>query len=212
MLKKDLFGEVWLVANGDTRAILRDAGASPIWTLPIARWLLQREARVLAALDGIEGIPQLISCDRNQLMRSYLDGLPLYVGGTRDAEFFRQALRLLRKLHRSGVTHNDLAKEPNILVLQSGEPGFIDYQLASFSLRRGWFWRVAAREDLRHLLKHKRTYAAHALSVRQRRILATPSGVSRIWMRTAKPVYNFVTRRILGWADREGAADRGRRD
>ncbi len=27
-------------------------------------------------------------------------------------------------------------------------------------------------------------------------------------MGTVKPVYLFVTRRILGWADREGAADR----
>jgi hypothetical protein len=26
---------------------------------------------------------------------------------------------------------------------------------------------------------------------------------------TVKPVYLFVTRRILGWSDREGAANRG---
>jgi hypothetical protein len=27
-------------------------------------------------------------------------------------------------------------------------------------------------------------------------------------MSTGKPVYRFVTRRLLGWADREGAGDR----
>jgi hypothetical protein len=30
-------------------------------------------------------------------------------------------------------------------------------------------------------------------------------------MRIVKPPYLFVTRRLLGWADREGAADRGER-
>ena len=33
---------------------------------------------------------------------------------------------------------------------------------------------------------------------------------SRIWRSTGKRLYWFVTRRILHWADREGAADRGR--
>jgi hypothetical protein len=28
-------------------------------------------------------------------------------------------------------------------------------------------------------------------------------------MKTVKPVYLFVTRRLFGWADREGAGDRG---
>jgi hypothetical protein len=30
-------------------------------------------------------------------------------------------------------------------------------------------------------------------------------------MGTIKPVYLFVTRRLIGWADREGASDRGAR-
>ena len=47
------------------------------------------------------------------------------------------------------------------------------------------------------------------LTVREREILANPSPLSRAWAGTVKPVYLFVTRRILGWADREGAKDRG---
>ena len=60
----------------------------------------------------------------------------------------------------------------------------------------------------RSLLKHKRYYRPDLLTTRERQILANPSPVSRLWMGTVKPVYLFVTRRILGWADREGAADR----
>jgi len=29
-----------------------------------------------------------------------------------------------------------------------------------------------------------------------------------VWMSTGKKLYTFVTRRLLGWADREGAGDR----
>ena len=72
--------------------------------------------------------------------------------------FHRSAMQLLRRLHRRGVCHNDLAKEPNILVSDSGEPAFIDFQLASAHPRRGRLFRLLAYEDIRHLLKHKRTF------------------------------------------------------
>jgi hypothetical protein len=39
-------------------------------------------------------------------------------------------------------------------------------------------------------------------------MLARPGAISRLWMATGKPVYTFITRRLLGWADREGAGDR----
>ena len=129
-----------------------------------------------------------------------------------DIAWFTAAARLLRRLHCAGVVHNDLAKEPNILVLDDGSPAIIDFQLAAHSHRRGRLFRIAAYEDLRHLLKHKRTYRADRLTQRERDILANPSPVSRMWMGTVKPIYLFVTRRVLGWADREGARDRGAED
>ena len=182
LLKKDLFGEIWLLQDTDRRAILRNTDAAPIWTRPIARWLMRREAAALAALDGIGGIPQIIACDRTTLTRSWLQGTPLFEHGDPGAQYFVDALRLLRRLHAAGVVHNDLAKEPNILVATDGTPAFIDFQLASFSPRRGQLWRLAAREDLRHLYKHKRSYQSSRLTTRQRALLSTPSLPSRIWM------------------------------
>lgn len=126
----------------------------------------------------------------------------------RDAAYFRAALRLVAALHRRGIAHNDLAKEPNWLVTPDGKPAVVDFQLALVSHRRGRLFRSLAREDLRHFLKHKRSYCPARLSARERRILATPGLVSRAWMAIGKPGYHFVTRRLLGWRDREGAADR----
>lgn len=211
LLKRDLFGEVALRTAGGEPAIVRNVGAGRWWIRWLARRLLLREARALAALDGIDGVPQLLSHDRNRLVRSYLDGEPLYRARPTDGAWFTAAARLLRRLHRAGVCHNDLAKEPNLLVLDDNKPGIIDFQLAGFSRRRTRLFRIAAYEDIRHLLKHKRTYRPDLLTARERRILANPSPASRVWMGTVKPVYLFVTRRLFGWADREGAADRNAR-
>lgn len=212
ILKRDLFGVIRLTSAAGGPVVVRDTRLAPWWTRWLARRLLLREARVLAALDGIDGVPSLLGRDRDELYRSYIAGAPLHVARTRDADWFRAAARLLRRVHRAGVCHNDLAKEPNLLVRADGTPGIIDFQLSWHARRRSRLFRIAAYEDLRHLLKHKRTYRADLLTDRERRILANPSAPSRLFRGTVKPVYLFITRRLLGWADREGAGDRDARD
>lgn len=209
LLKKDLFGEIWQISAGEQFHIVRDAGKASVYVRWLARRLLQREARVLAAMEAIDGVPQLIDIGPERLTRSFLPGLPMQRSKPTDPKYFKAAARLLRHLHRIGVVHNDLAKEPNILVGNDGAPAFIDFQLAWFAPQRGRLFRLLGYEDLRHLLKHKRSYCPQRLTQRERNILDNPSFASRIFRSTVKPVYIFVTRRILGWADREGAANRG---
>ena len=208
LLKKDLFGEVWKSEEHGKPAVLRDTRPARWWLAWIARSLLGREIKALRALPDIDGIPQLIRHDSHTLLRSFTPGVPMYIGQPQSASYFRDAARLLRRIHAAGVVHNDLAKEPNILVREDGSPAFIDFQLASHSARRGRLFRIAGREDIRHLLKHKRTYRPDLLTARELAILNTPSPLSKAWMSGVKPIYLFVTRKLLGWSDREGAADR----
>jgi len=208
VLKRDLFGEVRRRDGADGAHIVRDTRGAPVWIRWLARRLLANEARALAAAVGIDGVPELHQYRCDVLERGYIDGLPMQEARPRSRPYFRDALRLLCRLHRAGIVHNDLAKEPNLLVRPDGSPAFIDFQLAGVSRRRGRLFRILAREDLRHLLKHKRTYCHDALTARERRILAKPSALSRAWMAAGKPAYLFITRRLLGWADREGAGDR----
>ena len=211
LLKKDLFGEVRLELRGQLPVIVRDARLAPLWARWIARRLLRREARALAVLDGLPGVPDLLRADRACLERSYIEGQPLQRAGVTDPAFYAAAKALLRRIHARDVSHNDLAKEPNVLVAADGSPAIVDFQLAWHSPSRGRLFRTLAREDLRHLLKHKRSYCGGHLSRRECALLDNPSWLSRLWMRAGKPVYLFVTRKMLGWADREGAADRGAR-
>jgi RIO-like serine/threonine protein kinase len=207
-LKKDLFGTSYLVQESGTAAVRRDASSAGFPIRWLARHLLAREARALLALDDIRGVPELLHMNGDTLLREYVEGDPWQVSKPDRVSYFQAASALLRKLHRRGVVHNDLAKEPNLLVQRDGQPAIIDYQLAWVTKRRSKLFRILGREDIRHLLKHKRTYCPHHLTARERRILAQPSVLSRIFMATVKPVYLFVTRRILGWQDREGAGDR----
>ena len=211
LLKKDLFGEVRLEFADDDARIVRDAALARFWLRWLARWLMRREARALAALDDIAGVPTVISASRDRLERRHLPGSPMHHARPTDPEYYKHALTLLRRLHAADVVHNDLAKEPNLLVDPDGQPAFIDFQLAWHAPGRGRLFRALAHDDIRHLLNHKRTYCPERLTQRQLAILAAPSPLSKWWMRLVKPPYRFITRRLLGWADREGASDRGER-
>jgi serine/threonine protein kinase len=204
LLKRDLFGTI----RHESDFVIRDAREARVWLRWLAKHLGRREARALQRLHGLEGIPRLISFDGSQLTRDYIVAEVMYRAKPASAEYFREALRLLRLLHAKRVAHNDLAKEANWLVTPAGRPALVDFQLASYSRRRGKLFRLLGHDDLRHLLKHKRSYLPERLTARQRRILATPSLVTRVWKATGKRLYLLVTRRILGWSDREGAADR----
>ena len=209
-LKKDLFGAVSLVrrrADGELYA-RRDTLASSRGLRWLARWLAAREARALMALNDQANVPRLLRWESGVLERSWLKGEPLQVNRPHDRHYYRQALRLVRSMHRQGVAHNDLAKEPNWLVTPDGQPALIDFQLATVSKRRGALFRMLAREDLRHLLKLKLGYCPAAMTRRQMQILSRPGPVSKMWMATGKTVYVWITRKLLGWADREGAGDR----
>lgn len=207
-LKTDLFGAVWRAEDRGMPIVIRDTSGARWWLRPLALRLCRREAAALARLDGLPGVPRLVGSDRRGLRREWIEGRPMQAARPRNAGYFRAARRLVCALHRQGVAHCDLAKEPNWLVTPTGAPALVDFQLAFVSARRGRLFRLLAREDLRHLLKHKRTYCPGMLSARERAILARPGVTSRLWMATVKPVYVFVTRRLLGWADREGAGDR----
>jgi RIO-like serine/threonine protein kinase len=208
-LKADLFGRVVRVDSSRGVRIVRDLAPARWWARPIARVLAGREARALRALHGLNGVPDLLSWNGKILERGWIEGQALQNRPMLDPRFYDALRRLLITVHRRRVTHNDLAKQPNVLVRDDGRPALVDFQLAAVHARRGRWFRLCAREDLRHLLKHKRRYCPNALTPRESAMLATPSGPARIWRATGKKVYMAWTRGVLGWSDREGAGDRG---
>ena len=218
VLKADALGRVelgWWSADGSrVRAIRRVTAGGPAGL--VARALLRRERRALELLGGAaEGVHRpLVGVARalaqpsgSSLIRSYVEGVPLHEAERLPEDFFARLADLARELHRRGVAHNDLHKEPNVLVTPEGRPALVDFQLASVHAPGARSLAARAGEDLRHVAKHEARYRARDGGSRTR---ARERGLaSRLWMATGKRAYNLVTRRLLKRPDAEGRRPRG---
>ena len=81
----------------------------------------------------------------------------------------------------------------------------IDFQLASCHSSRSRKLASRARDDLRHVAKHRRRYLRYVPSEVKREIEKLPqrSWIALVWRRTVKPLYNLITRSLLGTRDGE---------
>lgn len=219
-------GEPLLAGAGVPVAIRRVACGSSLWLSGVvARRLMARERAALRALEGLACVPQvderaplvaLASLDgtipsaRDVLVRSWIAGVPLHEATELPRDFFDHLDALVHAIHARGVCHNDLHKEQNVLVGADGRPCLVDFQLASVHRTRERVFATRAREDLRHVEKHRRRYTrwgrgpdgAHApqqgAGAEYRR-----STLALAWRRTGKPLYNVITRSILRTKDGE---------
>jgi hypothetical protein len=213
VLKRDVFSTIergrFATAQGEVDAVLRRIDAVPWWAFPLARHLFARERDALRRAGALGIAPPLLHAGRRALVRGFIDGVALHLARPEgDVAFFRAAKAALRNLHRLGICHNDLNKEQNWLRGADGRPYLTDFQLAIMFRRRGKLFRLAAYEDLRHLLKHKRRYAPAALTPAELRMLARKTLPTRIWMATGKKVYYAITRGLFRFVDREGGGTR----
>ncbi|WP_108515951.1 serine/threonine protein kinase [Bradyrhizobium algeriense] len=213
LLKRDVFSTVergrFREDAGEVDAVLRRLDQVPLWSYPLARHLFARERRALALARDLDAGPKLLWAGRSALVRGFIDGVALHLAKPHgDLAYFRSAKLALRKLHRAGICHNDLAKEQNWLRGSNGRAYVTDFQLAACFKTRSRLFRIAAYEDLRHLLKHKRSYAPQALTPMERKILARKSFVASIWLKTGKKVYQAITRGLFNFTDREGGGRR----
>jgi hypothetical protein len=213
VLKRDVLSTVergrFVTADGEIEAVLRRIDEVPWWSFPLSRHLFARERNALAAAATLGVAPPLCFAGPRFLVRGWIEGVALHLAKPHgDDAYFRSAKAALRKLHRAGICHNDLAKEQNWLRGKDGRAYLTDFQLAIRFKRRSRMFRIAAYEDIRHLLKHKRRYAPATISASERRILARKSLFTRLWMATGKRVYQWVTRDVLRFTDREGGGPR----
>src|SRR6201991_4096927 len=213
LLKRDVFSTVergrFRGPAGEVDAVLRRLDEVPWWSFGLAQHLFARERRALTLAKGLDVGPELLWAGRRALVRGFIDGVALHLAKPHgDVAYFRSAKEALRRLHRAGICHNDLAKEQNWLVGRDGRAYLTDFQLAACFKTRSRLFRIAAYEDLRHLLKHKRSYAADALTPMERKILARKSLVASLWLKTGKKVYQAITRGLFNFTDREGGGRR----
>src|ERR1700755_3026286 len=213
LLKRDVFSIVergrFRTDSTEVDGVLRRLDEVPWWSYGLALHLFSRERRALERARDLDVGPKLLWAGRRALVRGFIDGVALHLAKPHgDVAYVRSAKAALRRLHRAGICHNDLAKEQNWLRGADGSCYVTDFQLAACFKTRSRLFRIAAYEDLRHMLKHKRSYAPDALTPMERKILARKSAVASIWLMTGKKVYRAITRGIFNFTDREGGGRR----
>ena len=126
-----------------------------------------------------------------------------------DLAYFRSAKAALRKLHRAGFCHNDLAKEQNWLRGTDGSAYLTDFQLSALLQAAQPFLparrlrRPAASSQAQAQLCARRADADASGEILARRVWLT-----RFWMVTGKHVYISITRGLFSFTDREGGGPR----
>jgi predicted Ser/Thr protein kinase len=220
ILKRDALGWIERVELPHLRALRRVADARLGLGL-VARALLARERRALRALEGVVGVPRVLDEPRLDvlpgpdgkrpprgavLVRTWIAGRPLSEAESLPRDFFERLEELVGELHRRRVCHNDLHKEQNVIAGADGYPHLIDFQLASVHRGRGRLFASRVRDDLRHVQKHRRRYTRDGRGPageeqRGRGHGVQRSLVARAWRRSGKPLYNWLTRRVLRTRD-----------
>lgn len=185
----------------------RFGGAPLRW---LGRWQCAREVAFYRHLSGLACVPALL--DRvgdTAYLRAFVVGHPLSHERAVPDGFWARLDAAMREVHRRGVAYIDANKPENILVGDDGHPYLIDFQIAwrcgsraDHALGRWWLARLQ-REDLYHVLKHKRRFARESMtpaelaSVRQRSFLIRAH-------RLINQPYRMVRRPILRWLRRTG--------
>lgn len=210
LLKRDVFGRVERDEGGLVRRVASGSGV-PLSRM-LARVLLERERRALDRLAGLEGVPHVVRAEvadgERVLVRSFVSGSPLSEAERLPVNFFDELDRLVCALHARGVCHNDLHKEQNVIVADDGAPWLVDFQLASVHAPRSKALARRAREDLRHVEKHRRRYTRDGRGPGGERTFGRGAGERRsvlalAWRRAGKPVYAFLAHLVAPRREKE---------
>lgn len=155
------------------------------WTL--GWWLIQKEWKIYAKLNGIKGIPRpLKRIDRFAFALEFIPGRPIERNETLPPSFFFNLKRILDEIHRRGVAHLDLRHKGNVLVTEKGEPFLIDFN-SSISLRVGglfyrYFFPLLQWVDYGGFLKLKERVSPSSMSPEETLSLKRFNLIRKLWI------------------------------
>jgi hypothetical protein len=148
------------------RVVLKVARVVDCAGLPLkwaGKWLCRREMRFYRRLSELPNVPGFLGTwGETGFIHEYVPGRPLSRESPVPDGFFDQLADLFGELHRRRIAYVDANKPQNILLGEDGLPHLIDFQiswdlleLGDMALNRWWLAKLQ-REDLAHLLKHKK--------------------------------------------------------
>ncbi len=182
---------LYVAEDGGRKLVCKDGSLA--LRLPLVRgfrrWSLRNEARALAALEGLEGVPHLVGQWNSGLIMEFVPGrlLTHWPRGGVPTVAFDRLDALVLAIHARRVLITDLHRR-NILVTEDGRVSVIDFELALDSRRWPGRW-LRRRIELLDLLA----------AARQRRLHGAPLGPEHRRLLEHQPVTYSSFRRIKRW-------------
>lgn len=109
----------------------------------LARWLLRREARILAGMPPLRCVPRLVSARADEVVTEWVDGAHLFDlrwSGLSPAQ--RDALRAaVAELHGAGFAHGDIGRH-DVVFRADGTVALLDFATAVGRGTPPLLWRI----------------------------------------------------------------------
>jgi len=177
---------VWRVETPMGAVVVKDVRPCGRLQRGIARWLLERERRVLERVGTLDGVPHLLGrIDRDAVVLSLVPGRPLDAAlfGQRPRDLVAQLRELTEELHERGVFHLDLHQRKNLLVDDSGRLHVVDFG-AAFALgplARLLFGWLLGHVDRQAAYKYLARFTPEELTVDEARAVLRHRSLRRMW-------------------------------
>ncbi|MEQ8763799.1 MAG: hypothetical protein RL885_07725 [Planctomycetota bacterium] len=180
---------VGLAVLGGRRIVVKDYRGTWLWVRrTIGRWAVHHEARVLHALETVQGVPRLLGVmDGDGLALEWIEGerLELALAPRLPEAFFDELEAVLMDVHAEGWAHGDLSNRRNVVLGSDGRAWIVDFG-AALPMGRGprlRRWRCALQQiDRWGLLKNKERYRPEQVTPEERRDLARRASWRRWWI------------------------------
>jgi hypothetical protein len=170
----------------------------------VGKLLRRRELRFYSRLSDLPYVPRILSTwGETGFIHEYVPGRPLSREYPVPDGFFDRLADVFAELHRRQIAYVDANKSQNILLGEDGLPYLIDFQiswdlhaLGGNAINRWWLAKLQ-REDLAHLLKHKKRLRPDEMTRREWEAVDRRSLLIRIHRFVFKPWFR-LRRRTYG--------------
>lgn len=166
--------DVMLIEVAGLKAVLKDHGAcDPLFARVLGPLLTAREARALARLRSMRGVPEVLKRpDSKSLLLEYLQVSQLSDEQNQKTNwkaFFERLQLLLTDMHERGVAHCDLRSPFNTLIDNNSDPVIVDFVASvtrgqPWNLPANWIFRRFVEADKAALIKLKKAVAPELIS------------------------------------------------
>jgi hypothetical protein len=204
-IKHDFFAATAFYADDAGRTVvLKMSRTEEYFGLPLAwlgKWLCDREVRFYRRLSDLPNVPAVLGMvGQTGFVHAYVEGHPLGKERLVPDGFFEKLQALMAELHRRDVAYVDTNKPQNILLGDDGLPHLIDFQI-SYDLHdlgdwpwSRWLLRRLQREDLYHILKHKKKLRRDETTPAELAAAERRSGLIRLHRFVTRPYFLFRRR------------------